>query len=560
MDGCVVPDIPRGDSVTRSYRHVFTRLAPVTAVLVTAGLTTAALATSSDAAETASPILKLSVPVAQQTVARYDNEPVYLYDLGIYAIAEKAAVELHTQRGASYKDPIKTTLTVGEGAAKKVTTLPDNVTTAPDRLRKFFGYTVTDKNGKIIKKGSLDFCPNSFDARRAVPTGAATSPFPTQCGDHPFALGGAFGIQRGWSVPALGDYSNPPSFKAANGNYELRVLVSKPWRDALGIKQKAPVDARIKLKVKTATDEDDGGIGVGAATTTTHTHSMAGMSGMAGMTATDGKLSPQHAAMAAAAQRALGTANKPHTAAPTSTVRTTAVDDSPKPDLRSLPAYQIQLSRVDANGEPTKKTYLNFGATVWNAGPSPLVVDGFRKTGAKDMDAYQYFYDKAGNEVGSAPAGGLQWDPRVGHEHWHFKAFATYRLLDSTKKITERSGKEAFCLAPTDAVDLNKDNANWRPASTDLSTACGEENAVAIREVLDVGWGGTYGQYLPGQSFDITNLANGIYYIEVMGNPDKKLVESNYKNNQALRKIAINGKVGGKRTIKVYDYQGIKAP
>jgi hypothetical protein len=78
--------------------------------------------------------------------------------------------------------------------------------------------------------------------------------------------------------------------------------------------------------------------------------------------------------------------------------------------------------------------------------------------------------------------------------------------------------------------------------------------------VLDAGWGDTYGQYLPGQSFNVTNLPKGIYYIEVLANPDHKLTESNPNNNSALRKIKIGGKVGGKRTIKVYDYQGIKAP
>jgi len=188
------------------------------------------------------------------------------------------------------------------------------------------------------------------------------------------------------------------------------------------------------------------------------------------------------------------------------------------------------------------------------------VVDGFRIKDTKEMDAYQYFYDDNGNEVGSAPAGGLQWDPRPGHNHWHFKAFATYRLLNSTRTLTERSGKEAFCLAPTDAINLNTENANWKPASTDLSTACGSEGALSIREVLDTGWGDTYGQYLPGQSFNVTNLANGVYYIEVLANPDHKLAESNVNNNSALRKIRIGGTVGGKRTLKVYDYAGIKAP
>jgi hypothetical protein len=133
-------------------------------------------------------------------------------------------------------------------------------------------------------------------------------------------------------------------------------------------------------------------------------------------------------------------------------------------------------------------------------------------------------------------------------------------LLNSTRTVTERSGKEAFCLAPTDPINLNTEGANMRPASTDLSTACGAESALSIREVLDTGWGDTYGQTLPGQSFNVTNLPNGVYYIEVLANPDKKLVESDSTNNSALRKVRLGGKVGGKRTLKVYDVAGIKAP
>ena len=76
--------------------------------------------------------------------------------------------------------------------------------------------------------------------------------------------------------------------------------------------------------------------------------------------------------------------------------------------------------------------------------------------------------------------------------------------------------------------------------------------------MLGTGWADTYGQYLPGQSFDITKVKNGIYYIQTIANPDKKLGEANYDNNSSLRKVKIGGKPGGKRTLKIYPYQGIK--
>ncbi|MBT2380541.1 protein-lysine 6-oxidase [Streptomyces sp. ISL-111] len=223
------------------------------------------------------------------------------------------------------------------------------------------------------------------------------------------------------------------------------------------------------------------------------------------------------------------------------------VPDVPKPDLRSLPAYGITVS--DGYEDVPGKDYLAFSANVWNAGPAKLVVDGFRSPGAELMDAYQYFYDAKGNQVGYTPTGTMEWDPRPGHEHWHFTDFASYRLLKADKNETVRSGKEAFCLANTDAVDYTVKNANWHPGNTDLSTACGQENSISVREVLDVGSGDTYTQDLPGQSFDITDLPNGTYYIQVLANPENQLKETDYSNNSALRKVVLGGKKGA-RTVK----------
>jgi hypothetical protein len=50
---------------------------------------------------------------------------------------------------------------------------------------------------------------------------------------------------------------------------------------------------------------------------------------------------------------------------------------------------------------------------------------------------------------------------------------ARYRLLKANKEEAVRSGKEAFCLAPTDSIDLTVRGANWKPGSTGLATACG---------------------------------------------------------------------------------------
>lgn len=233
-----------------------------------------------------------------------------------------------------------------------------------------------------------------------------------------------------------------------------------------------------------------------------------------------------------------------------------------RPDLRSLPAWGITITGDEGRPgeEGSTRQFLAFNANVWNAGPSPLVVDGFRREGEDLMDAYQYFYDAKGRQTGWARTGTIEYDVRDGHEHWHFTDFASYQLLGAGRKLVVRSQKEAFCLAPTDAIDLTVTGARWKPNSTGLETACGDRSSMAIRETLDVGWGDTYAQYVPGQSFDITGLPDGTYYIQVIANPDRRLYERSLSNNMSYRRVILDTTADGFRTVTVPPHQLIDAP
>jgi hypothetical protein len=224
-------------------------------------------------------------------------------------------------------------------------------------------------------------------------------------------------------------------------------------------------------------------------------------------------------------------------------------DPSLLPDLIPLPAWHMETERF------RRGDFLNFAATVWNRAGSPLVVEGFRRDGTDVMDAFQYFY-RDGKPVGRAPVGTLEYDARRGHQHWHFQQFARYTLLDASKKTVVVSEKEAFCLAPTDPIDLLRPGANWNPFEVGLSSACGDHNSIWTRETLDAGWGDTYLQFLPGQSFDVSDVPNGTYYVRIEANPLGRLHERNTDNNVSLRRIILGGSPGD-RTVKVPKYHGI---
>ncbi|HZX07747.1 lysyl oxidase family protein [Kribbella sp.] len=456
-------------------------------------------ASAATSGTTARPALKL---VAGSIDVTLDNSPDYGVDLdlGTHMVAGNAPVEVRATR-ASYASPVVATQYVN---GKPVRQLPKGLVTDFSGLGKFLHVTITDASGKKVLDKDQTVCLNG-DGSRTRPDAPATSPYPNDCAANPFTQGAVWGLQTGWSVHNYSNDANP--VQLAVGKYKAVVSVNKAYRDFF----KIPVnDASVKLNL-------------------TIQKAQSCVRGCFG------------------AKQAKSGAPKPNATRPTGKA---SVPNGPKPDLRPVPAWGIDVAPGDAGTPDANKDFLQFSATVWNAGPSPLVLDGFRRQGKDLMDAYQYFYDAHGKQVGYHTTGTLEWDGRPGHNHWHFTDFARYSLLNAKQSEVVRSQKEAFCLAATDAIDYTVKNANWHPYNTDLHTACGDHSSLSVREVLDVGNGDTYVQSLPGQSFDVTNLPNGTYYIQVTANPEHRLYESSTTNNVALRKVILGGTLHH-RTVKV---------
>jgi hypothetical protein len=454
---------------------------------------------------TARPVLKLVAGSTDVTLDQVEDHGVDL-DLGTHLVAGDAPIEVRATR-ASYKDPVVATQWAKD---KPKAALPKGAVTDFTGLGKFLHVTITDSAGKKVVDRDQSLCLNG-DGSRTRPDAPATSPYPEGCSANPFTLGAVWGLQAGWSANTFDNNSKPVNL--AVGKYKAKVTVNKAYRDFFKI---GAYDAGVTLNV--TVKKGDGHDG------------------------------------AALQKKAAAVALTPHADRPTGKA---SVPNGPKPDLRPLPAWEISVAPGEAPN--AQKDYLQFSANVWNAGPSPLVLDGFRQQGKDLMDAYQYFYDAKGKEIGYQKTGTMEWDARDGHTHWHFTDFARYSLLNAGQSEVVRSQKEAFCLAATDAIDYTVKNANWHPANTDLHTACGNHGSLSVREVLDVGSGDTYVQSLPGQSFDVTNVPNGTYYIQVIANPEKRLYETSTKNNVSLRKIVLGG-TKHHRTVQVPPVGVITAP
>jgi hypothetical protein len=210
------------------------------------------------------------------------------------------------------------------------------------------------------------------------------------------------------------------------------------------------------------------------------------------------------------------------------------------PDLRVYPAYSIAVV-----SEPGGRDFLSFNATTWNGGRGTMMIEGFRRNGVPNMDAYQILADGA-QQVAALPAGKLEYHRGDGHDHWHLLDFGRYELTDANRVVVRDSGKQAWCLALTDAVDLSPLYVDRNAQMESLGDACGGPDDLWSRQVIPQ----------TGQVFDITALANGEYYIKLTANPDNVLAEEDLTNNTSYRWVILDGEPGA-RTVRVPPYQGI---
>ena len=451
-------------------------------------------------AATADPTIGVRAARGTIEVTRRPNKAGWL-DPALSIVAIDGPLELRVTR-ADYDEPLTLTRALPGGGSEVLDT---DLLEGWQGLKDFMKLRITNSQGEVVNRRTLDFCPNSWDQQRVNDSGPFDPTYPYFCDGGPFTTGMVWGIDQGWATNVL-EFSGM-RLRGPNGRYTLTASITQDYVDAFGVPEElASTEVIVKLKT---------GHGGG--------HGCPPFCG-------DHKASTQQQS----------SVDVPIIENP---------DPAILPDLAALPAFGMRVSNGD-------EQYLRFGATVWLGGASALHVEGFRRPNEDLMDAFQYFYED-GEIIGKAPVGSFAYDERRGHTHWHFKQFAAYRLVSEDGSTVVRSKKEAFCLAPTDPIDLTLEGAQWRPDDIGLGGSnCGGESSLSVREVLPLGWGDTYHQSRPGQSFNVTSLPNGTYYLEVEANPGALLHDVTTDNNVIRRKVILKTK-NGKRYVSVPPWNGV---
>jgi hypothetical protein len=462
-------------------------------VLGVAFVLTAALF-ASPAALAATPTVRLFVTSTELTASRNHRGLVFV-DPGAYVTPVGKDFKLIVNR-PDYETPV-TAKQVDPDTGLILRTFTDDRLDGWSGLAKFAHFTVLNRRGDTVAGQDVSFCP--YASVRLSDESPITSAYPFGCyGSGPFFRGTVWGVDMGWASTLSGGYygyGGGLRWKARGDAYTIRVEIEPEWVDLLSI---TPSDATAEVEVSVVDR---------------------------------GTMSPRNTPPAPPeAPAAVPFARTPIVSEP---------DPATLPDFSALPAWNISVRRG----------YLNFNATEWNAGPGPMVVDGFRGDAESTMDAYQYFL-RDGQPVGRALIGQLEY-VRGRHNHWHLEDFIRYSLLDADKNTIQISSKESWCLVPTDAIDLSLENADWDAYAQDLQSSCNfyQPSSLWVREVLPVGWGDTYGQYFNGGGFDIRDLPNGRYFIRTEVNPGGSILEVTTANDTEDRRIRLRGRPSNRRVI-----------
>ena len=277
----------------RARRASLARLLPLT---VAAAATVLPLAIGSPSASGSSPEadspLVLWAPRALE-VSTYDG--LAYTGFGLRLVAPTEPVEIRAHR-PSYDDPVTATWLSPDGEKS----LPAGSMSGFTGLDDFIEIELSRRG--TTRRIALDACLNGY-AQRIRPDAPARNPYPNGCPYNPYTVGSVMGLEAGYAAAPVDEWANRLRLKP--GTYDATARIAPAYASFFGISED---DATEQLRlVVTAEGDGETSPGVG--------------------------------------RRAERSPLQPASPAPTDEGAAPA-DDGPRPDLRSLPAWDISLNKA----------------------------------------------------------------------------------------------------------------------------------------------------------------------------------------------------------------------
>jgi hypothetical protein len=210
-----------------------------------------------------------------------------------------------------------------------------------------------------------------------------------------------------------------------------------------------------------------------------------------------------------------------------------------------------RLADVNVTTTASGQKQLRFSATVVNVGSERFEVTAARPDAAADFAVAQRVFNSDGSAT-DVPVSAQLVFAGDGHQHWHVKDLATYRLerLDNGVKVGT-SAKGGFCFFDTTSYRLSLPGAPQSPVYS--FTGCGTQDSLQLTMGVSVGWGDRYRWTLPDQYIDITAVANGKYRVYAAANEFGRFQEVSATNNATWVDVSLSTR-RGTTSVKVLRY------
>ena len=121
------------------------------------------------------------------------------------------------------------------------------------------------------------------------------------------------------------------------------------------------------------------------------------------------------------------------------------------------------------------------------------------------------------------------------HDHYHFRDFTDYRLLDQDGVVIAQGHKQSFCL-----LDMEPVGSASMPSPPGTRPTPEPTGEVSVQRVggepsgcnyLSAGWADIYGVGTPCQWVDVTDVPAGSYVLQLSVNPLGRVAEVSIENN-----------------------------
>ena len=204
------------------------------------------------------------------------------------------------------------------------------------------------------------------------------------------------------------------------------------------------------------------------------------------------------------------------------------------PDLQIIAESVNEGLRVDTSEQPGR-ALLRFTSEVANTGNGPLEIWADELIG-NTQPVFQRIYRDDGSSRDVAAGGFSYFEP---HGHSHFDDFAVFNLRQVNGDgsvgdiVATGDSKYSFCL-----INLRQPF----PELSDNATIVDGRGGDSCGDIqgISVGYSDVYNSNLANQWIDVTNVADGTYWLETIVDPKNRILETNDENNVTRTQVTVN--------------------